>query len=216
MGQLHAGVAGTIVTPPLGTYLIGYADRTSGCTCVHDDLTTRALVLNDGTTELVIIAPDMLALNEHVVARVRAGIAERWRISGKRVMICCSHTHSGPIAYADEKSNCERRRFIDGLVDKLVTAVGEALAEQVPVAAAWGQDEVPVAINRRQLLPDGGVIIGENLGGPVDRSLNVVQLDRLDDGQPLVTLVNLACHATVLGPGSYAVSAEWPGVMRRE
>jgi hypothetical protein len=50
----------------------------------------------------------------------------------------------------------------------------------------------------------------------VDRSLNVLQLCHQESGQPVVTLVNLACHATVLGPSSYAVSAEWPGVMRRQ
>jgi len=44
----------------------------------------------------------------------------------------------------------------------------------------------------------------------------VVQVRRVVDGQPLATLVNLACHATVLGPKNSAVSADWPGVMRRE
>ncbi len=216
MGQLKAGVAGTIVTPHLGTYLIGYADRSAGCRSVHDDLTATALVLDDGVTQLVIIALDMLALNERVVARVRSGIAERWRIPGEQVMICCSHTHSGPIAYADEQSERGSRQFIDGLVDKLVTVVGEAVVERFPITAAWGQGETHIAVNRRQLSPDGAMIIGVNPDGPVDRSLNVLQLRRRDNGQPLVTLVNMGCHATILGPDSYAVSAEWPGVMRRE
>jgi hypothetical protein len=50
----------------------------------------------------------------------------------------------------------------------------------------------------------------------VDRSLNVLQLRHHASDEPLATLVNMACHATVLGPNSYTVSAEWPGVMRRE
>lgn len=216
MKQVQAGVARAIVTPPLGTYLIGYADRGGGCQSVHDDLTATALALDDGTRSLVIIALDMLVLNEHVVARVRAGVTERWVIPGDQVMICCSHTHSGPIAYADERSKRKNRQFINGLVETLVTVVGEALAERTPVVAAWGQGETHIAVNRRQSLPDGTVTIGVNPDGSVDRSLNVLQLRRHDGPQLLVTLVNLACHATALGPKSYAVSADWPGVMRRQ
>jgi neutral ceramidase len=216
LGQLRAGVARAFVTPQLGIYLIGYADRGSGCRSIHDDLTATALILDDGATQLVIIALDMLALNERIVERVRTGIVERWHIPPEQVMVCCSHTHSGPIAYADEKSKRKERQFIDGLVDKLVAVVGEALVEQVAVSAAWARGEAHIAINRRELSPDGTMVIGVNLDGPVDRSLNVLQLCHQGSGQPLVTLVNLACHATVLGPSSYAVSAEWPGVMRRQ
>jgi neutral ceramidase len=216
VAELQAGVARTLVTPPLGTYLIGYADRHWGCRSVHDDLTATALVVDDGDTQLVLIALDMLVLNERVVARVRGGVAAEWRIPRKQVMICCSHTHSGPIAYADENGKRKNRRFIDGLVDKLVKVVGGALGERVPVSAAWGKGEVHIAINRRERLPSGEVIIGVNPAGPVDRSLLVLQLRHQLSGRPVATLVNLACHATVLGPRSYAVSAEWPGVMRRE
>jgi hypothetical protein len=59
------------------------------------------------------------------------------------------------------------------------------------------------------------VIIGVNPEGVVDRSLQVVQVRRLEDGRPLATLVNHACHAATLGPASFAVSADWPGAMRR-
>ncbi len=216
MGELQAGVAHTLVTPPLGTYLIGYADRHWGCRSVHDDLTATALVADDGAVQLVLIALDMLALNEGAVARVRSGVAARWGIPWERVMVCCSHTHSGPIAYADETSKPKNRRLIDGLVDKLVTAVGAALGERVPVTPAWGQGEAYIAVNRRERLPSGEVVIGVNPAGPVDRTLQVVQLRHQPSGRPVATLVNMACHATVLGPRSYAVSAEWPGVMRRE
>ena len=215
MGTLQAGVSRIIITPPLGTYLIGYADRSGGCKSVHDDLTATALVLDDGGTTLAIIALDMLVLNEQVVARIRTKIAERWGIPAEQVMICCSHTHSGPIAYADRKSKRRNRHFIDGLVARLVAVVGEALGQQLPATMAWGFGEASIAVNRRQQQPDGAVIIGVNPDGAVDRSLNVLQVRIQESDRPLVTLVNFACHATTLGPQSYAVSADWPGAMRR-
>jgi hypothetical protein len=215
VGQLRAGTARTIVTPPLGTYLIGYADRSSGCKSVHDELTATALALDDGARQLLLIALDMLVLNELIVARVREGILARWGIPAGQVIICCSHTHSGPVAYADLWSKPKHRRFIKDLVVRLVSVAGEALAARTPATFAWGQGEGRISTNRRELLPDGRVIIGVNPGGPVDRSLQVLQICRQNDGLPLATLVNHACHATTLGPASYAVSADWPGAMRR-
>lgn len=216
MGALQAGVARTIVTPPLGIYLIGYADRSSGCKSVHDDLTATALVLDDGSRQLLLIALDMLVLNERIVARARAGIARQWGIPHEQVMICCSHTHSGPIAYAGRRSRRKNRHFIDGLVEKLVAIAGEAMAERRPATVAWARGKAHIAVNRRELLPDGTVIIGTNPEGAMDRSLNVVQMRTREGSSPLATLINMACHATVLGPSSYAVSADWPGAMRRE
>ncbi|MCP4514102.1 MAG: hypothetical protein GY824_02570, partial [Delftia sp.] len=211
---IYAGLARAIITPPRGIYLIGYGDRWSACRSVRDELTATALALDDGQNKLLIIALDMLALNERVVGRVRARITEKWGVPGAQVMLCCSHTHSGPIAYANRKSRPRNRRFVNGLVNKLADVAGQALDDTVPVTLAWGQGEARIAVNRRKLV-DGSMTIGENPDGPVDRSLNVLQALR-DDGRPLVTLVNFACHATVLGPSSLAVSADWPGAMRRQ
>jgi hypothetical protein len=57
--------------------------------------------------------------------------------------------------------------------------------------------------------------IGRNPGGVVDRSLQAVSV--LDEtGRRLATLVNYACHGTVLGPDNLLVSADWIGAMRRQ
>src|SRR5512140_3346671 len=93
---IHAGAARRIITPPRGIFLIGYGDRSKGNAGVHDDLTATALVLDDGRTRLAIVALDMLTINEFVVDRIRACLAPT------EVLLCCSHTHSGPIAYAGE------------------------------------------------------------------------------------------------------------------
>src|SRR5512138_3846671 len=117
---LTAGVARRIITPPKGIFLIGYGDRAKGNIGIHDDLTATALVLDDGTTRLAIVALDILTINEFIVDRIRA------RLTPIEVLLCCSHTHSGPIAYADEKSSRLNREYIDSLVDNIVKAVEEA------------------------------------------------------------------------------------------
>ncbi len=206
--QLRAGVAREVISPPRGLYLIGYGDRTKGNQGVHDDLTATALVLDDGQSRLALVACDLLCLNEFVVDRVRRRLGE-----GTPAIVACSHTHAGPIAYADRRSRPARRAYIETLVERIVRAVRRAEAALTPVTLAWGQGEADIAVNRRERRPDGSVVIGVNPDGPVDRSVGVVQVRRAD-GAPLATLVNFACHGTVLGPDNRLVSADWIGAMR--
>jgi len=211
---LRAGVARRIITPPRGIFLIGYGDRTKGNLGVHDDLTATALVLDDGKTRIAIVALDMLAINEFVVDRVRA------KLPGTEVLLCCSHTHSGPIAYADEKSKRLNRDYINTLVERIVEAVKEAAASFVPARLEWSQGEADIAINRRERQPDGHFEIGRNPAGVVDRSVQIVSifspLPQSGEGPGVraATLVNFACHGTVLGPDNLLASADWIGAMR--
>ncbi len=212
--RLRAGVAREVISPPRGIYLIGYGDRAKGNAGVHDDLTATALVLDDGQERLALVACDLLCLNEFVVDRVQAQVGQE-----TPVVICCSHTHAGPIAYADHRSSRARRATVNTLVGRIAHAVRRAASALIPVELAWGQAEAGIAINRRERRPDGEVVIGVNAGGPIDRSVGVLSVRAADstsarDGAPLATVVNFACHGTVLGPGNLLVSADWIGAMR--
>jgi hypothetical protein len=206
--ELRAGVARQAISPPRGIYLIGYGDRTKGNAGVHDELTATALVLDDGEERLALVACDLLCLNEFVVDRVRAGVGPETGL-----IIACSHTHAGPIAYADRRSSRRRRAYIDGLVGGIVDAVDRAAGSLAPAQLAWGQTEAGIAVNRREEDAGGEVVIGVNPEGPADRSVGILGL-RDAAGEPLATVVNFACHGTVLGPDNRLVSADWVGAMR--
>ncbi len=221
---LFGGVARRIITPPRGIFLIGYGDRSQGNRGVHDELTATALVLADGPKQVAIVALDMLAINEYVVDRVRE------RLAPAEVLICCSHTHSGPIAYAGKGSPHRNQAYIEALVGNIVAAVKEAQAGMVPVDLEYASGEAGIAINRRERMPDGRMEIGRNPDGIVDRSVQVItvwrastllaedQSHRLEKEmagrERVATLVNYACHGTVLGPDNLLVSADWIGAMR--
>jgi hypothetical protein len=212
-------VARRIITPPKGVYQIGYGDRTKGNIGVHDDLTATALVLDDGRTRIAIVALDMLTINEFIVDRVRA------RLTPTEVLLCCSHTHSGPIAYADEKSSRLNREYIDSLVNNIAEAVKEAQSNLKPAHIEYSLGEGNVGINRREKMPDGHMEIGRNPNGARDKSVQVLSVfadSPLPVGEGagvrerLATVVNYACHGTVLGPDNLLISADWIGVMRKK
>jgi len=208
--KLLAGTARQAISPPKGIFLIGYGDRIKGNTGVHDDLYATTLVLDDGVTRIAIVALDMLTINEFIVDRVRA------RLALTECLLCCSHTHSGPIAYADEKSARKNQEYIDSLVEHIVEAVEEAQTNLRPARMEYTRSEGTVGINRREVMPDGKIEIGRNPDGPRDSSVQVVSVFEDETGTRLATLVNYACHGTVLGPDNLLVSADWIGVMRDE
>ncbi len=70
-----------------------------------------------------------------------------------------------------------------------------------------------IGINRRERLPDGRIILGNNPDGPCDRTVRLLRIDRAD-GRPLVQLVNFACHAVSLGSGCTEITADFPAVAR--
>jgi len=205
---LSIGISRKLISPPAGIYLIGYGDRSKGNVGIDEELTATALAFDDGLHRAVIVACDLLAINEHTVRR----ILEK---TSPNVVICCSHTHSGPITYADQHSPPRNREYINYLVAQVIKAVREAQAGMQPARLAWAQGEADIAVNRRERKPNGKIEIGVNPGGPIDRSLGVVQAQTLD-GRPIATLVNFQCHGTVLGPKNMLVSSDWIGEMRRK
>jgi neutral ceramidase len=206
MNKLQAGVARTLITPPRGIYQIGYGDRSKGNEGVHDELTATALAIHDGQSHLAIVACDLLAMNEFTLERIQAQLSIP-------VLLSCSHTHAGPIVYADRRSPHRDRQWIDTLVDRLVEVVRKAQAALQPADLAWARWDAEIAINRREEKPDGKIQIGRNPSGSVDRAVNILQVS--SDGKPLAILVNFACHGTVLGPTNLLISADWPGAMRQ-
>jgi neutral ceramidase len=215
--SLLAGAARRVINPPQGIFQIGYGDRTKGNLGIHDDLTATALVLQDGKAQVAIVALDLLTINEFIVDRVRACLAPI------EVLLCCSHTHSGPITYADGKSPHSNREYINALVANIVESVQAAQENLLPARLEYSQDEANVGVNRREKMSDGHMEIGRNPEGVRDKSVQVVSV-LTDAGLPgseakgtrLATIVNYACHGTVLGPDNLLISADWIGVMRQK
>src|SRR6185437_16965194 len=93
--MLTAGSAAIDITPPVGTHLAGqFQDRIAES--IHDPLYARALVLDDGTTRLAVVACDLLALKRTTVARARELAAAQTGIPAGHIMVTASHTHTGP------------------------------------------------------------------------------------------------------------------------
>ncbi len=220
--RLLVGTGRASITPPVGMHLIGYGLRVDPSTGVHDALTATVLVLGDGTRRMAIAACDVVGFGDADADAIRRDIGAAIGEPPSRVLLATSHTHAGPITGAGFKAfvaldpalDAQEAAYVRVLRDRIVGAAREAVSGLVEGRLAAGTGQAAIAINRRERLPDGRVVIGHNPDGPVDHTVGVARFDDLD-GRPLACLVNYACHATVMGPQNLAVSADYPGVARR-
>ena len=95
-GTLKAGAASVDITPPLGLVMGGYR-KTRHASGVHDPLCARALVLQEGKTQLALLALDLIALPRDCIARACRLVEERCRIPPEAVTCWSTHTHTGPV-----------------------------------------------------------------------------------------------------------------------
>ncbi len=177
-----------------GVSKVEITDREAGP--VNDPLYVKALVIKSSEVSLVVITVDAVAIGEigrisnDYLPKVRSELSERLGIDPKNVMVNASHCH-GVV-----------RRDI---ADLTVQAVLKAFEERVPVKIGFGLgEENRIMENRRLLLKSGRTVDvrhayslppdEEVVGvGPVDPSIGIVRLDRLD-GTTHCVLYNFACH----------------------
>jgi hypothetical protein len=190
-----AGAAETIITPPIGTRLQGYG-RAGRATGVHDDLHARAVVFDDGSTRAAIVSCDLIAVDRRLSAPVRAMVQQATGIDPACLMVCATHTHGGPPGIG-EVDPALRDPIARAIADAVIVANGR-LRPAVLKAGAGAVDTV--SANRRD--PDG----------TRDDRLLVLLFDAPDprDG-PIASIVNFACHATVLFEDNVEISADYPG-----
>ena len=209
---LRGGTARNKISPPPGIYLMGYGNRVQGNLGVHDELYVTTLVVDDGATRAALLTVDHAFLHPTVVDQLKMRLPD---IAAEALFVCCSHTHAGPIGYADARSRPTDRDYMRFLVDQLVASVHQASDRLEPVTLLMGTDQASININRRERQPDGQIIIGNNPEGPVDHLVQVLQLRSRTTNHLLATLVNYACHPVVMGPQNRLASADWVGGMRR-
>ena len=200
-GAIWAGAAQVEITPEPGVELMGYGARRGVATGVHDPIQTRALALGSGSGAGILIATAELCLVSPEQARgVRSRIARNTGIPVERILLSCSHTHSGPDTGLGELIRGRPEPpHVEPLFDGIVRAATEAHAARRPARLGWGRAEARIGRNRRID------------GGPLDPEILLLRVDEAS-GAPLATLYSYACHGTVLGHDNLEISADWAGV----
>ena len=126
-------------------------------TTAHDPLNARALVLDDGKTQVVWVVIDNLGVPKKVVAEAKELAAKATGIPVEHMLVSGTHTHSGvnpadePSA-ADAKAVAYRQVMLEGISQAIIRAHAALRPAAVGVAARPLTHEV---FNRRWYLKPG-------------------------------------------------------------
>ena len=215
--MLKAGVGRTDITPPVGSAHAGWGTQTHQVSDGNDmPLHVTAVALSDGDLTVAIVDIDILVLRNAQDAEMRTVIADRTGLDPDNIRISYSHTHSALNTYSDLLSEGAEfvNQWLEELPVKAATAVAGAVGMMVPVVPSFGRGECDININRRPADSRGNLFTGRDWEGFVDHSVGVVGLDDLE-GDPVATLVDYACHPTIMGHENRWVTPDFPGPMRR-
>ncbi len=184
---------------------------------VNYPLYAKALVLDDGSTRVAIIAMDAVAIggicdiNDEFLPGLRARIDSELAIPGANALVSATHTHpAGPLLVEHDE---QIARTFDA-----VRRAAESMVE-VSVGAGVGHEDRFI-INRTLRMKDGrGWTIRQANPcppddeiadlGPIDPEIGILRLDRAD-GSPLAIVYNYACHPLIGVPGG-PITANFPG-----
>jgi Neutral/alkaline non-lysosomal ceramidase, N-terminal len=220
----QAGVAKVNISPELPIWLSGYGGRNKPAATKHDDLWAKALVIEDAAGHrAAIVTMDLVGIPRELSQAVSQQIEERYKLPRASIVLCASHTHSGPVVrgnlmamYAlDEDQSRRISEYKTKLVENLVQVVSDAIDSIQPAKLSWGIGEAGFAVNRRNNVEGKVVKLRQDfrLVGPVDHELPVLAVRGADDKLRAI-VAGYACHATVVD--GYAISADWPGAGQNE
>jgi len=211
---LSIGAAREKITPKVGGFLFGYNNHTQS-TSIHDDLTVTALAIKSETTTVVVLNATVCLIQNELCDEIRSKVGQKANIPPENVIISATHTHSGPrtTGYAQFKSfgTLDEEYCENVFIPKCLAASEAALSEMKPVKVGIGTTESKVGINRRQLLRDNTVTLGQNPWDTYDSTMTVITFAN-ETGKSLANIVHVGAHPTAAG-NNHEVTRDWPGVM---
>lgn len=217
MGKLRAGAARIKLDPPLGLAMAGYGNRVGRAAGVHDELAAQALVLSDGASKVAIAGVDLLALGQRIADDIRERVAAKSDIDADAIMVCATHTHSGPAfnifatPRADAKPSDGRSLEWElVLPEKIASAIIRANENLEPASLRAASAPFTLGTNRRLLRASGQIQLAANYHGVADGVAEVLGVfDR--SSKPIALVLNYPCHGVVLCEDNLLYSRDWPG-----
>jgi hypothetical protein len=204
--RLQIGTGREKITPKLGTRLFGYPGEIRAKS-LHDDLTVTAFAISGENHTVVMMSVTVCLLDNETTAEIRTRIGKELNIPAAHVILSATHTHTGP--FTEKEIDAVYCNEI--LIPRCINAAKTAMGNLQPAKVGIGTTASSVGINRRQLLNNGTVILGQNPWGVHDPEMTVISFKN-QDGKPLANMIHFAAHCTAAGMCS-EISRDWAGVM---
>ncbi len=199
---LQVGVAMADITPdnPTNVYLEGYTDLRLS-TGVHDSLTARCLLINDGKTIVAMVSLDLVGLFMVDDEAMKSMIVNETGLKDENIFIHAIHTHSGSEVLANFKFNDTYLAKLNRNVTNCVLETFKTSKKAIALIST-GNSQVKT-VNRRY---------------PAKKTTNKFTVIEFQDTtqNTIAMLLNFGCHPVVLGPDNSKMSADYVYYVRKK
>lgn len=174
---------------------------------VHDEVWSRAMVIDDGQTRIALVALDAVGFMHDDVVDIRKAIPADWQLD--YTLIASTHTHEsndlvgiwGPDAF---HSGVDPKHMAY-LKEQVIASIGDAIQDSRPARLVFaeelsGRDSLLIKDTRKPIVKATGI--------------HVIQALDAENGQTLGTLVNWANHPETLWSKNLLISSDFPHYIR--
>jgi neutral ceramidase len=198
---------------------------------IADPLHSRAMVLDDGATTLVLAVVDSCMIAREDLDAAKAIASRATGISVSNMMISSTHTHTAPAVYGCHGNDAEPE-YRAYIIPRIAESIVQAWRNLQPARVAWGARDLPQFVHNRRWIMRPGTAQSPNAAftgaitnlammnpgvantnkvrqtGPVDPAVTVLSV-QTRDGKPLALLANYSTHYA--SAPSHSISADYFG-----
>lgn len=215
------GIAEEDITPPEGIYLGNWGAATSPvATGIHRPLYMTCKTFQSGPDDkpLVLLGLDLGWWKDRTDELFfRKTILAALDLPEDRLLICLSHTHSGPSICRKDTAKPGGHLiepYLDRITKTAISLIRKALKNSEKSILSWKYGQCGLAENRDLKDPSQNrYLVGYNPEKTADQTLLCGRITN-DTGQITGTIVNYACHPTTLGWENTMISPDYIGSMR--
>jgi hypothetical protein len=228
---LCAGACAVDITPPKLPVIVngGMTERTSSE--ITDPLFCRALVLDDGSTQLAIAVVDSCVVPRPLIEEAKAMAQKATGIPAGHILVSATHCHSAPSVCGALGTGVDEN-YAKFLPAKIAEAIAGAKKNLAPARIGWAVGKDPKNVFCRRFLMKPGTAPTNPFSGtkndqammnpghqnpnairrtgPADDSVSVISV-QAKCGQPIAVLGNYSTHYA----GAPGISADYFGVFCR-
>ena len=227
----RAGAVAVDVTPTKAESIVAGQFLEVRSTTITDKLYARAIVLDDGQTQMALVVVDTCMMPTDLISKARQLAHQKCGIPVQNMTISATHTHSAPAAMGCLGTRMDSE-YAAVLPIKIADAIAAAHSRLQPARIGWSSiDDWEHTHNRRWIRkPEAKIVdpFGNATGrahmhpgylsrdiigpsGPVDPELSLVSVQSIQ-GEPLALLANYSQHYF----GSKPVSADYFGLFAKD
>ncbi len=196
--MLQAGFGIVDITPEKRYPMAGFDLRKDANTGVHDPLSVRVILLDDGQSRCVFCQLDLLGVPEHLVRSIQENLQAELEVPVEGIQVSAIHTHAAPQSVFTSFA-CFDEDYV-ALVNEAVVQAGRTALEKLhPVAAGYAHTMAAgVGSYRDRVREESAYAM------PCD----TVVFEPLDETYNTILLSVYACHPTVLNESNLLMSRD--------